>query len=61
MMAVSPTFTSPRGDRLYQLYWWQQRGRYMLGRCDADARLEMIGDYFERSAAIAAALEAPPV
>ena len=50
------TFTSPRDERLYQLYWWQRRGLYMIGRYDEDARLEMIGQFFERSAAIGAAL-----
>lgn len=52
------TFVAPHDDRLYQLYWWQQQGRYMLGRYDGSARLEMVGEYFERSSAIAAALEA---
>jgi CheY-like chemotaxis protein len=51
------TFTSPRDDRIYQLYWWQLKGLYMVGRYDADARLEMIGQFFERHAAIEAALE----
>ncbi len=55
------TFTSPRDDRLYQVYWWQRQGRYMLGRYDDRARLEMVGEYFERSAAISAALQTTPV
>jgi hypothetical protein len=50
------TFTSPRDERLYQLYWWQTRGLYMIGRYDDDARLELIGQFFERSAAISAGL-----
>ncbi len=50
------TFTSPADDRIYQLYWWQGLGRYMLGRYDDDARLELIGQYFDRSEAIGAAL-----
>jgi CheY-like chemotaxis protein len=50
------TFTSPYDDRIYQLYWWQLKGLYMVGRYDADARLEMIGQFFERHAAIGAAL-----
>jgi CheY-like chemotaxis protein len=53
------TFISPHDDRIYQLYWWQLRGVYMVGRYDADARLEMVGRYFEREAAIAAALASP--
>lgn len=52
------TFTSPRDERLYQLYWWQAKGLYMVGRYDEDARLEIIGHYFERSSAIHAALDA---
>ena len=54
------TFVSPHDDRIYQIYWWQRRGVYMIGRYDDDARLELIGHYLERSAAIAAALEATP-
>jgi DNA-binding response OmpR family regulator len=50
------TFISPRDGRLYQLYWWQTRGLYMIGRYDEDARLELIGQFFERSAAISAGL-----
>ena len=49
------TFVSPSDHRIYQLYWWQRLGRYMLGRYDDDARMELIGQYFERSEAIAAA------
>lgn len=53
------TFTSPHDGRLYQLYWWQSKGLYMIGRYDEDAHLETIGEYFERSAAIAAAVHPP--
>lgn len=52
------TFTLPADDRIYQLYWWQTKGVYMIGRYEDDARLELIGRFFERSAAIGAALEA---
>lgn len=52
------TFTSPSDGRIYQLYWWQQLGRYVVGRYDDDARLEIVGQFFERSAAIRAALGA---
>ena len=52
------TFTLPGDGHLYQLYWWQAKGVYMIGRYDQDARLVMIGQFFERSAAIDAALEA---
>lgn len=51
------TFISPQDDHIYQLYWWQAKGLYMIGRYDEDARLEMIGQFFERSTAIAAALD----
>jgi CheY-like chemotaxis protein len=51
------TFVSPLDDRIYQLYWWQLKGLYIVGRYDADARLEIIGQQYERSAAIAAAME----
>lgn len=50
------TFVSPRDQRVYQLYWWQTLGRYVLGRYDDQARLEAVGHYFERRAAIEAAL-----
>jgi CheY-like chemotaxis protein len=53
------TFISPHDRHLYQLYWWQLKGLYMIGRYDEDARLEMIGQFFERSAAISAALDQP--
>ena len=51
------TFVSPHDDQIYQIYWWQRKGVYMVGRYDDDARLELVGHFFERSAAIAAALE----
>lgn len=52
------TFALPADRRLYQLYWWQTKGLYIIGRYDEDARLELIGQYFERSAAIRAATDA---
>jgi CheY-like chemotaxis protein len=53
------TFSSPTDQRIYQLYWWQRLGRYIVGRYDDEARLEIVGKYFERGAAIAAALGSP--
>lgn len=50
------TFISPRDARLHQIYWWQTRGLYMIGRYDDDARLELVGRFFERTAAISAGL-----
>lgn len=52
------TFGSVHDEHIYQLYWWQRLGLYIVGRYDADARLETLGRYFELEAAIAAAL--PP-
>jgi DNA-binding response OmpR family regulator len=49
------TFRSPSDAAIYQLYWWQRLGRYVVGRYDEDARLQVIGEFFERSAAIEAA------
>lgn len=54
------TFVSPADDRIYQLYWWQRLGVYMVGGYDDRARLETIGQYFERRTAIDAALGAEP-
>ena len=54
------TFVSPADDRIYQLYWWQRLGVYMVGRYDEGARLEMIGRHYERRAAIEAALAPAP-
>jgi CheY-like chemotaxis protein len=51
------TFVSPHDDRIYQIYWWQRKGVYMVGRYDDEARLELVGQFFERTAAIGAALE----
>ena len=51
------TFVSPHDDRIYQLYWWQRKGLYMVGRYDEDARLELVGRFFERTAAMAAAMD----
>lgn len=49
------TFVSPHDARIYQLYWWQKLGRYILGRYDEDARLRTVGQYHELEAAIGAA------
>lgn len=52
------TFVAPKDGQIYQIYWWQLKGLYMIGRYDDDARLELIGRFFERSAAITAAFDA---
>ena len=49
-------FTSPADNRIYQLYWWKKLGRYIVCRYDDNARLEIVGQFFERSTAIAEAL-----
>lgn len=54
------TFRSPSDNRIYQLYWWQRLGRYIVGRYDDAARLELIDHYLERNEAIEAALSTPP-
>ena len=50
------TFRSPDDDRIYQLYWWQLLGVYMLGRYETDGRLSLVGQFLERDAAIAAVI-----
>lgn len=49
------TFTSPHDERIYQLYWWQKLGRYILGRYDEEARLDIVGQFHELESAIRAA------
>lgn len=51
------TFSDPKG-RLFQLYWWQQRGVYQLARFEETGRMQMIGQFMDRDAAIDAALPA---
>ena len=52
------TFRDKRGH-LCQMYWWQLRGVYQVGRYHTDGRMRMIGQFVDRDAAIEAAL--PPV
>jgi CheY-like chemotaxis protein len=54
------TFTSPRDHRIYQLYWWQQLGVYIVGRYDDEARLGIVGQFYELDTAVAAALRPQP-
>ena len=49
------TFVDKRG-RLCQLYWWQGRGVYQVGRYGEDGRMTMLGQFVDRDAAIDAAL-----
>jgi CheY-like chemotaxis protein len=48
-------FRDTRGV-LAQLYWWQQRGVYQVGRYGEDGRMMMVGQFVNRDAAIELAL-----
>lgn len=50
------TFVSPHDERIYQLYWWQQLGLYIVGRYHDDARLRIVGQFYELDSAVEAAL-----
>ena len=50
------TFVSPHDQLIYQLYWWQRMGLYIVGRYDPEARLERVGQFYERRSAVDAAL-----
>ena len=50
------TFVSPNDNLIYQLYWWQRLGLYIVGRYDEEARLQRVGQFYERSTAVDAAL-----
>ena len=39
-----------------QLYWWQGRGVYQLGRYQENGELVMIGQFIDREAALELAL-----
>jgi CheY-like chemotaxis protein len=54
-MRECATFRDKRG-RLCQLYWWQGRGVYQLGRYIESGRMTMIGQFVTRELAIEAAL-----
>lgn len=43
-------------DGLVQLYWWQARGVYKVGRYNKDGVMAMVGEFAERDAAIELAL-----
>jgi CheY-like chemotaxis protein len=52
------TFRTPRGS-LVQLYWWQERGVYLVGRYTSDGTtLEPLGHFAEVDGAISVALQA---
>ena len=45
-----------RHGRLHQLYWWQARGVYQVGRFDERGDMRMLGQFVDRDVAIDAAL-----
>lgn len=49
------TFRDAAGD-LMQLYWWQARGVYQIGRYREDGVMRMVGQVGDRDAAIALAM-----
>jgi CheY-like chemotaxis protein len=51
------TFVAAHDERIYQLYWWQRLGLYIVGRYDDDARLGIVGQFYELEAAVSAALQ----
>lgn len=50
------TFRGPGDETLYQIYWWQQLGVYMVGHYDRDARLVADARHHDLPSAIGAAL-----
>ena len=47
-----------RDGALLQLYWWQQRGVYQVGRYRSTGQMVMLGQFVDRDAAVEAALPA---
>jgi CheY-like chemotaxis protein len=47
-----------REGALLQLYWWQQRGVYQVGRYRETGQMVMLGQFVDRDAAVEAALPA---
>ena len=45
-----------KGGTICQMYWWQARGVYQVGRYTEGGKLRMIGQFVDRDAAINAAL-----
>ena len=43
-------------QRLFQIYWWQDRGVYQVARFNPDGKMEMIGQFNELAAAVEIAL-----
>ena len=51
------TFRVAGDEPLFQIYWWQKLGLYIVGYYAADARLTLIGQFHDRSVAVTAALK----
>jgi CheY-like chemotaxis protein len=45
-----------RQGNLFQVYWWQQRGVYQVGRYEPDGQMVMLGQFVDRDAALEIAL-----
>jgi DNA-binding response OmpR family regulator len=52
------TFRFAKDGEIHQVYWWERFGVYLLGRYDADARLQLLGQFLDLESAIAASM--PP-
>lgn len=48
------TFVLPPEERVYQLYWWQGEGQYLLGGYSPDGVFERLGTFWELDDALAA-------
>lgn len=50
------TFRAARDGQIYQIYWWERSGVYVVGHYDERAHLDHVGQFFELESAIAGAL-----
>lgn len=50
------TFRAAQDGQIYQIYWWERSGVYVVGHYDERAHLEHVGQFFELESAIAGAL-----
>lgn len=48
------TFALPPDERVYQLFWLQSKGQYLLGAYSADGVFERLGTFWELGEALAA-------